>query len=75
LNKHLPPHAPPRNISFDGEKLIEPKKFRPLPISNKMFFHILHSLMPMLSEPVDCASIATRNQSINPHETNVKIGS
>jgi hypothetical protein len=46
-----------------------------LPISNKMFSHILHSLRPMLSEPKDCASIATRNQSINPHETNVRTGS
>jgi hypothetical protein len=55
----MPPPAPPRNIIFDGKKLIEPNSFRPLPISNHIFSSILHSLMPTLSEPKDCASIAT----------------
>jgi hypothetical protein len=69
----MPPPAPPINIIFNGEKLIEPNNFNPLPIYNKMFSFNLHNLKPMILEPKDCASIATRNQSINPHETNVKI--
>jgi hypothetical protein len=56
----MPLPAPPRNIIFYGKKLIEPNSFRPLPISNHMFYFILHSLMPMLSELKDYASIATR---------------